>query len=86
MLAQKEKVFLLLDYFFSYQVPNVGTHLWLTRLEFLPPNTTSHFQFMDGGIIASFKAQYRKLMIWYQIDCFNANKVFAIDIYIYIHR
>ena len=36
---------------------------------------------MDASIIASFKAQYRKLVIQYHIDCFSANKVFAIDIY-----
>ncbi len=43
VLAQKEKVFLLLDNFSGHQVPNVGTRLKVTRLEFLPPNTTSHF-------------------------------------------
>ena len=61
-LAQKDKVFLLLDDFFGHQVPNVGTRLRVTRLEFLPPNTTSCFQAMDVGIIESFKAQYRKLV------------------------
>ena len=81
MLAQKEKVFLILDNFSGHQVPNVSTCLRVTRLEFLPPNTTSSFQFMDACIIASFKAQYRKLVIRYQIDCFSANKVFAIDMY-----
>jgi hypothetical protein len=36
---------------------------------------------MDACIIASFKAQYRKLVIRYHIDSFSVNKVFAIDIY-----
>ena len=81
VLAEKEKVFLLLDNFSGHQVPNVGTRLRVIRLECLPPNTTSRFQFMDACIIASFKAQYRKLVVQYHIDCFSANKVFAIDIY-----
>ena len=40
VLAQKEKVLLLYD-FFGHQVPNVGSRLWVTRLEFLPTNNTS---------------------------------------------
>ena len=58
VLAQKEKVLPLLDNFSGHQVPNVGSHLRVTRLEFLPPNITSFFQPMDADIIASFKAQY----------------------------
>ena len=64
--AQKEKVLLLVDNFFGHQVPNVGSRLRVTRLEFLPPNTTRGFQPMDAGIIASFKAQYMKLLIQHQ--------------------
>ena len=63
VLAQKEKVSLLPNNFSGHQVPNVGTRLRVTRIEFLPPNTTSRFQFMDACIIASFKAQYHKLVI-----------------------
>ena len=81
VLAQKEEVLLLLGNLSGHQVPNVGSCLRVTRLEFLPPNTRSRFQPIYAGIIASFKAQYRKLVIQYQIDCFSANKVFAIDIY-----
>ena len=79
--AEKERVLLLVDNFSRHQVPNVGSRLRVTRLEFLPPNTTSHFQPMDVGIIASFKAQYKKLLIQHQIDCISTNKSFAIDVY-----
>ena len=79
--AGKEKVLLLVDNFSGHQVPNVGSRLRVTRLEFLPPNTTSRFQPMDAGIIASFKAQYRKLLIQYQIDCISTGKSFEIDVY-----
>ena len=81
VLAPKEKVLLLVDYFSGHWIANVASQLRVTRLEFLLPNTTSRFQPMDAGIIASFKAQYRKLMIRYQIDCLTANTVFAIDVY-----
>ena len=36
---------------------------------------------MDAWIIASFKAQYRKLLIQHQIDCISSEKSFAIDVY-----
>ena len=62
-------------------MPNVGSCLRVTPLEYLPPNTTSCFHQMDVGIIVFFKAQYQKLVIQYQIKYSNANKVFAIDIY-----
>ena len=62
-------------------MPNVGSRLRVTQLEFLPPNTTSCFQPMDVGIIASFKAQYRKLLIQHQIDCISIGKSFVIDVY-----
>jgi hypothetical protein len=79
--AQKEKVLLLVDNFSGHQVPNVASRLRVTRLEFLPPNTTSRFQPMDAGIIASFKAQYKKLLIQHQIDCISIGKSFVIDVY-----
>ena len=79
--AQKKKVLLLVDNFSGHQVPNVDSRLRVTLLEFLPPNTTSRFQPMDAGIIASFKAQYMKLLIQHQIDCISTSKSFAIDVY-----
>ena len=47
----------------------------------MPPNTTSCFQPIDVGIIASFKAQYKKLLIQHQINCISTGKSFAIDVY-----
>lgn len=56
----KKKVALLLD--------NASSHIWIDmvdklkvmRVNALPPNTTAKFQFMDFGIIQSFKIQYKK--------------------------
>ncbi|GBC35801.2 tigger transposable element-derived protein 6-like [Rhizophagus irregularis DAOM 181602=DAOM 197198] len=38
------------------------------KVYFLPPNTTAHLQPLDAGIINSFKAQYRKLLIANRIE------------------
>ncbi|CAG8617540.1 4403_t:CDS:2 [Diversispora eburnea] len=40
-------------------------------LQPLPANTKTHLQPMDAGIICSFKAQYRKLLVKFKIDQFN---------------
>jgi len=37
-----------------------------TKLVFLTPNTTSHNQTMDQGIIKHFKSHYRKQVIFKQ--------------------
>lgn len=59
MKAQGRHILLLLD--------NCGAHPYLEfsniKLAFLPPNTTSKLQPLDGGIIAQVKALYRKRML-----------------------
>jgi hypothetical protein len=42
------------------------------KVEFLPPNITSHVQPLDQGIIASTKAHYRRQMVEWILD--QANK------------
>ena len=44
------------------------------RVEWLPPNTTSHWQPMDQGIIASFKLKYRKQWITYMLREYEAGR------------
>lgn len=39
-------------------------HQLVTSVVYLPKNTTSKIQPMDGGIIAAFKTQYRKRLLW----------------------
>ena len=50
------------------------------RLHYLPPNTTAHIQPMDAGIIEAFKAQYRKHLVKYYIDCAEANRDQNVDL------
>ena len=57
-LRQKRKVALVLDNCTAH--PNLNKSLKAIKLVFLPPNTTSVTQPMDQGIIASFKAHYRR--------------------------
>ncbi len=59
MQRQKRNVLLMID--------NCGAHPDITmsnvKLAFLPPNTTSRLQPLDGGIIQCVKANYRKRMM-----------------------
>lgn len=59
MKAQERRILLLVD--------NCAAHphieLSNIKLVFLPPNTTSKLQPLDGGIIAQVKALYRKRML-----------------------
>jgi len=63
MAAKNRKILLLLD--------NAPSHihsieLVYVQIEMLPPNTTSHIQPLDAGIIKNFKLQYKsKLMQHY---------------------
>ena len=58
------KVLLLLDNFSGYElgVEKVGglDSLRNIKIRWLPPNTTSCWQPLDQGIIASFKLYYRR--------------------------
>ena len=51
-------------------IPSVLSHV---RVYYLPPNTTAFLQPLDGGIIASFKATYRRLFAQYYVDHFNSH-------------
>ena len=55
-----EEVLLLMDNAPSHKLEQ-GIVLKCTRTLFLPPNTTTHLQPMDAGIIANFKHHYKKL-------------------------
>ncbi|OAD66156.1 Homeodomain-like DNA binding domain-containing transcription factor, partial [Phycomyces blakesleeanus NRRL 1555(-)] len=57
MKAQKRKVLLILDNFSGHIVDYTSTNV---ELLFLPPNTTSHLQPLDGGIIRAFKAYFKR--------------------------
>ena len=72
------KVLLLLDNFSGHElgVELVGglDGLDNTRIAWLPPNTTSHWQPLDQGIIATFKLYYRKQWIAYMLRQYEGNK------------
>ena len=80
-LAGKDKVLLLVDNFSGHQYSTIESQLHIVTVEFLPPNTTSYLQPMDAGVINSFKAQYRKMLVEHRLDCFMNNEDPEIDVY-----
>jgi hypothetical protein len=78
MQGEGRKVLLLMDNFSGHElaVQLVGglQGLLHVRIAWLPRNTTSAWQPMDQGIIASFKLQYRKLWISFMLREYEANK------------
>ena len=78
MRAQQRKVLLLLDNFSGHElgVELVGGKEGLdnVRIEWLPPNTTSHQQPLDQGIIANQKLLYRRQWIRYMLQQYKADK------------
>jgi hypothetical protein len=69
------KVLLLLDNFSAHlaaanEVESMpqGLGLGNTEVVFLPPNTISKLQPLDQGIIASFKARYRRSWTRFMLD------------------
>jgi DDE superfamily endonuclease/Tc5 transposase DNA-binding domain len=69
---QNRKVLLLIDGFSAHQaaVRTVleNRSLKNTRVEFLPPNCTSVYQPLDQGIIANFKALYRRYWLQFMVE------------------
>jgi hypothetical protein len=69
------KVLLLMDNFSAYvaafnelESMPLGLGIKNTEVVFLPPNTTSKLQPLDQGIIASFKALYRRSWIRFMLE------------------
>ncbi|KAL3694087.1 hypothetical protein R1sor_007738 [Riccia sorocarpa] len=77
----RKKVILLLDTAPGHIASHLESKLQVTKVIFLPPNTTSRFQPMDAGILKSFKAQYRKLSLLRHVEDFKAGKVTKLDVY-----
>jgi hypothetical protein len=71
MRGEGRKVLLIMDNFSGHelgvQLVRGLTALSNVRIAWLPPNTTSHWQPMDQGIIASFKLQYRRQWVAFML-------------------
>ena len=55
------------------------TYLTNITIKYLPPNTTSHLQPCDQGIINSFKSQYQKLYLRNRVKAFDKFREFGIE-------
>lgn len=56
----------------NYEGPSPPSLTNITLI-YLPPNTTSHLQPLDQGIIASFKSAYRRQYANFMVKYFNTN-------------
>jgi hypothetical protein len=82
MYSQKRQVLLVVD--------NCPAHpalesLLAVRLVFLPPNTTSHTQPMDAGIIRCLKTHYRRQLLLKMLQSMDAQIVFIPTLFMAIH-
>ena len=70
MVRKRCHIILLMDNAKCYGCENISS-LSNVKVHFLPPNTTSHFQPLDQGIIYSLKAQYRKLLCQNRVQAYE---------------
>ncbi|CAH1756865.1 3047_t:CDS:2, partial [Entrophospora sp. SA101] len=73
MRKARRHILLLLDNATSHSLEE-GISLSNITLHYFPPNTTSHLQPCDGGIIHSFKSKYRWILCQNRIDAYD-NKI-----------
>ena len=66
MRAQKRNIVILLDNSSAHTAHDI--RLKSVKVVFLPPYTTSKLQFMDAGIIASFKRRYQHRQLEHALD------------------
>lgn len=69
-------IVLLLDNFKGHDIENDYEHIIII---FLPPNTTSKTQPLDGGIIASLKAKYRTKLLSFIMFRLGENSRFTMN-------
>jgi hypothetical protein len=67
--SQKRNIVLIIDNCPAH--PSID-NLRSIKIVYLPPNTTSKIQPMDGGVIHAFKCYYRRLMLTHQICLLEA--------------
>ena len=79
---QGRRVLLCLDNF-SGHPPEL--HLDNIQLLFFPPNTTSHSQPMDQGIIENLKRHYRKILLRRRLEAMDMGKEFEFTLLDALH-
>ena len=77
MARDNRHILMLMDNAPSHIIPETLTHI---RCEFLPPNTTSHLQPMDAGIISAFKAHYRRYLCRFHVDAIDAGHTPKVEV------
>ncbi|XP_070005588.1 uncharacterized protein [Nicotiana sylvestris] len=67
------KILLLMDNATSHDIEEYESQLTRIKVHHLPPNTTSHLQPVDAGIIANFKVKHKSCFIKHLIDEYERN-------------
>src|SRR6266498_1091271 len=78
MRRQNQNILLLVDNALTYTLYET-TYLTNITIKYLSPNTMSHLQPCDQGIINNFKSQYRKLYLRNRVKAFNKFREFGIE-------
>ncbi len=78
MRRQNRNILLLVDNAPTHALYET-TYLTNITIKYLPPNTTSHLQPCDQGIINNFKSQYRKLYLRNRVKAFDKFREFGIE-------
>jgi hypothetical protein len=71
MRVYERNVVLLVDNASSHIIDDPAKYPHV-KIHFLPPNTTSHLQPMDAGIIRTFKAHYKRLYLRHVLREFDS--------------
>lgn len=82
MATKKRKIALIVD---NCPAHSVIDGLAAVTVKFLPPNTTSHTQPMDAGVIKNLKHYYRQLLLSKVLMAMDSGEEFSVDVLGAIH-
>nr|XP_016482124.1 PREDICTED: tigger transposable element-derived protein 6-like [Nicotiana tabacum] len=77
-IDKNHKILLLMDNATPRDIEKYESQLTLNKVHHLPPNTTSHLQPANVGIIVNFKVKYKSHFIKHLIDEYECNESYPL--------